>query len=93
MDWTAYEDRLSISVFDNGKGVSAERLSILRESLKNGEQIGHDGLLNVHQRLTLRYQQNYGLSIDSREGSGFTATILIPLEMESVAHVQCLDCG
>lgn len=93
VDWTAYEDRLSISVFDNGKGVSAERLSILRESLKNGEQIGHDGLLNVHQRLTLRYQQNYGLSIDSREGSGFTATILIPLEMERVDHVQCLDCG
>ncbi len=93
VSWTAYEDRLSISVADNGKGVSPDRLAALQESLKNGVQIGHDGLLNVHQRLSMRYQKDFGLSIDSVEGSGFTATILIPLEMEDVSNVQCSDCG
>ncbi|HEX7057136.1 MAG TPA: sensor histidine kinase [Bacilli bacterium] len=37
------------------------------------------GLINVHQRIRLRYGERYGLKIESEPGAGTTVTIRLPL--------------
>lgn len=70
-----------ITVWDNGKGISPEKLSDLQKKLINGKEPEerHIGLLNVNQRLRLIFGSQYGCSISS-DDSGTSITFTLPSE-------------
>ena len=73
---------LVVRVADNGVGMSEEALAQLREHLSDPPAMGdHIGLHNVAARLRLRGEQ-YGLEIQSAEGSGTEVVIRAPMEFE-----------
>lgn len=77
---SAGED-ITIKVVDNGAGINADKLELLRERIKRmeDEDTGdHIGLVNVHRRIRLLFGIRYGLSIDSNEGLGTEITLLLP---------------
>ena len=64
------EDRLLITVEDNGNGISREELDALRDSLHTQFQAGQKGtgIRSVLYRLNYYFEQSARLSIDSRPG-------------------------
>ena len=68
-----------ISVEDDGRGMTPERLKEVRQEL-NRRNIDrtHIGIANVHQRLQLKYGEHYGLSISSEEERTTRVEIRIP---------------
>lgn len=74
-------ENLIFKVNDNGKGMSQETLSALRENIAKGvAQKENDsfGLANVNQRIKYYYGEEYGLEIESEENIGTEATIRLP---------------
>ncbi|MNP69276.1 Histidine kinase-, DNA gyrase B-, and HSP90-like ATPase [compost metagenome] len=77
-------------VEDNGVGISPERLDRLREKLKlnqlaggEGDSLYHRGgigLMNVHRRIQMVFGEEYGLSVESRQGEGTRMTLSMPAE-------------
>lgn len=63
---------VSITVLDNGLGMTADQLRRLKERLdREDTQEGvHIGLLNTHKRLELIYGERYKIRIFSRENRG-----------------------
>lgn len=80
-------DYITLSVQDNGIGMSAEQLQALRESLNDPSRETETaekrsvGLLNIIERLQLRFD-TYTFDIDSAPGKGTTVTLRIPKEKE-----------
>ncbi len=79
------EDRLLISVHDNGVGIPPETLARLQERCAQDAYNRKDesiGLLNVHFRLRAAYGDgdDYGLQIESVEGEGTTIRFCLPPE-------------
>jgi two-component system sensor histidine kinase YesM len=84
------DDKLIISVYDNGVGISTEELDKLSDRLsmdddayfkmigKRGKSIGIE---NVNRRIKLFYGQEYGLKLESGEGQYTRVTASIPLEV------------
>ena len=73
-------ERIVLTVRDNGAGMTPERLSQVRMSLraeKPGE-MGY-GLFNVNKRIQLYYNQPQGIWIDSEEGIGTCITLKVPM--------------
>lgn len=67
-----------LSVSDNGRGISKERLAEIRGSLKNETSLTKSfGLLNLNQRMKLLYGEDFSLSVDSKEGSYTVFTLTI----------------
>ena len=72
-------ETLLVRVTDNGAGMSEEALTQLREHLNDPPAAGdHIGLHNVAARLRLCGEQ-YGLEIQSTEGSGTEVVIRAPM--------------
>ena len=79
-------EKISIMIFDNGTGISAERLEHLQERLKATserpleyiDQYKSLGMLNVHLRLKLYYGDNYSIEIFSKPTKGTCIVIKIP---------------
>jgi two-component system sensor histidine kinase YesM len=78
------ENRLEISVKDDGIGMSGEKLSAIRQKLKDfiggitdehGENIG---LQNIIRRMRIFYGDGYSLHIDSETDRGTIVTMLLP---------------
>ncbi len=67
-----------LSVSDDGVGMSSQRLSQLREAMESGERVGF-GLATVNERLRLLFGPGYGLTLSSRQGSGATVTVRLPM--------------
>ena len=63
------ENRLVLSVIDNGPGIRDERLMKLKESLENGndKRVGY-GLFNVNERIRISYGAEYGVRLFSKPG-------------------------
>lgn len=76
------KNTLKICVFDNGLGMSRERLEEVRSEIARPFQDGNSvvtyGLRNVNQRMILEYGKEYGLKLDSVEGEYTMVTLLIP---------------
>lgn len=72
-------DWLELSVQDNGKGISDEKIAAFEEKLdeailQNGDRLG---LRNVHMRIRLKYGAPYGLRIQKNASGG--ATVIVKL--------------
>lgn len=75
------EDRIEISVTDNGIGMSQERLEQIMFSDAGSRPVSKYssiGLLNVSDRIKLTYGDNYGLEISSVENKYTKVTVAIP---------------
>ena len=71
-------ENVLISVKDDGKGISQEKLCVIRDWLSAKKQQEHIGIKNVHDRLRLNFGEKYGLWIESTLGQGTKVTLLIP---------------
>ncbi|MBW4085102.1 sensor histidine kinase [Paenibacillus sp. S150] len=72
-------ERLSLSVIDNGVGMTAQRLREVRERLDLGEErTEHLGLYNTNKRLKLTYDRAYSLTIKSKHGFGTKVELIVP---------------
>lgn len=72
---------LLVVVEDDGVGMEKEQLEALRSNMNRRNENGtHIGMQNVHQRIRLRYGENYGLELDSASGVGTRVKIRIPIE-------------
>lgn len=80
-------DDLIISIEDNGKGITEEKLSVILEQIEESEAkmraaVWNNksiGLLNVHHRIRLQYGGDYGLQIKSEgEGKGACVSVRMP---------------
>ena len=79
------EDRIIITIMDNGVGMKAERLPKLTEDRQQG---GGCGIRNVHDRIRLRYGADYGVNLISTYGVGTTVEISIPYEEASLINLD-----
>ncbi|WP_342477674.1 sensor histidine kinase [Paenibacillus sp. FSL H7-0350] len=70
---------LTITVKDNGAGMSAEASAKLRSRLGGAEDSGGIGVINVHQRVRRLYGDPYGVSFESSPGQGAVFVITIPI--------------
>ena len=75
-------DDINIEITDNGIGMNYYKLAKIRRNLREDKNLEkeHIGISNVHQRLILLYGEEYGVSIESREGRGTSVTIRFPAE-------------
>ena len=73
------KDFIIITIEDNGRGIPKDKLIDLKEKIKNKENDSQMvGILNVNQRIKIKYGSEYGLEIDSQEGIGTKITIKLP---------------
>ncbi|SKA75362.1 two-component system, sensor histidine kinase YesM [Caloramator quimbayensis] len=68
-------NKVIISIFDNGIGFDTNKIDI--NNIKSKYK-SHIGLFNTNKRIKLIYGEEYGLSIKSTIGCGTEATIFIP---------------
>jgi two-component system sensor histidine kinase YesM len=74
------DDRIIVSVRDNGSGISDDILNNLKEILKKGSKpIESVGLYNVYQRLVLYYGKEFTFDVKSELGKGTEFNITIPV--------------
>jgi two-component system sensor histidine kinase YesM len=87
-------EALTIEVEDKGRGMAVEKLENLRSLLsatgydgdgwKQTEDTGSSiGLHNVQERIKMKFGENYGLSIESREGEGTLVRLILPLSFNA----------
>ena len=70
---------LTITVTDNGVGMTPAALDALRQSLAAEDfDRSHIGVANVHHRIRMFYGADWGLTVDSAPGQGTTATLRLP---------------
>ncbi len=75
------EEKLRVSVKDDGVGMNREELETLVASISNNEsyeKIDHIGLNNVNHRLRLLFGQACCLQLESEPGRGTNASFIIP---------------
>lgn len=75
------DEYFKIIVYDNGYGISKEKLDEIHEKLNHLDEIGgtHIGLTNIHHRTRLFYGEKYGIEIDSEQNSYTKVTVKLPL--------------
>lgn len=73
-------DNVIIDVKDNGIGMSNERLCELEEKLRHNDTSSGKsiGLTNVNKRIKMYHGDRYGLSVQTKEGSGTMIRITLP---------------
>lgn len=73
------EEKVCITIEDDGVGIPEEELDKLREELKRHSlDRSHIGVCNVHERIRLKYGEAYGLSIQSMKGKMTRVVICLP---------------
>lgn len=79
---------IEINVEDNGNGMSEDAINKIQEGLKkNIQKTNSIGLMNINNRLKLKFGDEYGIYINSRINEGTTVTVKIPLLGEEVDNV------
>jgi len=74
------DDGLLFKVEDNGKGMNAYDLEVLRVRLARSgiQEKYHIGLCNVDMRIRLIFGDKYGLTVDASNGEGMTVSVRMP---------------
>ncbi|MCM3728055.1 sensor histidine kinase [Neobacillus cucumis] len=73
---------ICIEVIDNGSGMNRHNLNEIREELANkrsNSSIIGIGLRSVHERIKMHFGDEYGLTIESEEGTGTRSKVMIPM--------------
>lgn len=80
------DEKLILTVTDNGKGMSQEALDNLRKTISDYESASlcnaeksSIGLGNISKRIKIQFGTQYGLSVDSAETSGTQVTLVLPV--------------
>lgn len=75
------QEDLYIVIEDNGKGISDRMMEMIREKVYHkGKEEEHVGLSNVHERISLRDGNDYGLTkIESTEGKYTRLTLRLKM--------------
>lgn len=77
-----------MSVVDNGKGISKEKLVELQQILeKERNESNHYGIFHSHRVVQLIFGKQYGLTIDSVLGEGTRVQVKIPYIKGDLKHV------
>jgi len=86
------QDGLTITVTDNGVGMSQEKIHQVMESLANWDKMRFSGIgiSNVNRRIRLQIGEDWGLSIYSLPGQFTTVEIRLPVTREQ-AHSLVVD--
>ncbi|HRX42785.1 MAG TPA: histidine kinase, partial [Clostridia bacterium] len=71
-------DYLTVSVSDNGNGMSLEKLELIRTSINASGMESESGLRNVQKRIKLYYGNNFGIDIHSEANAGTKVSVTIP---------------
>ncbi|QSF44423.1 sensor histidine kinase [Paenibacillus tianjinensis] len=83
----ALEDRLQITVSDNGKGIEAAQLKDLLHNIRTEDSSGLNiGMRNVYRRLELYYADQVTFEIISVPGEGTAVSFGIPLKLLEKTH-------
>ncbi|WP_339157532.1 histidine kinase [Paenibacillus sp. FSL W8-0186] len=82
------ENELLLIVEDNGEELTDEQIRALNESLSRPDEAETTGLLNIHQRIRLKFGQNSGLYVERSELGGLKATIRIVISDGGIYDVQ-----
>ncbi|MDO4343358.1 MAG: sensor histidine kinase [Eubacteriales bacterium] len=87
------EKSVWLQVEDNGVGIPEEKMKGLLTGGGNGRGNSY-GLYNVQQRLQIYFGKEYGLTVESIEGSGTTVSVRIPagFEREELER-ECISGG
>lgn len=76
------DSRLTLSVIDNGRGMTQEQISVLLNSkAKKTNGLSAIGVPNIKERLALYYEDKGGITYESDE-NGTTATIYLPVSRD-----------
>lgn len=82
------DNQILFCIKDNGAGMTKEQIEAIWnvEDLKRyaNQRVGRYAIKNVKERLALKYQDNFLLTIDSEIGKGTTVTIRIPFEKKEI---------
>lgn len=81
------KDCICIRVADNGLGMSDEAARQLLLAPAPGASQGY-GIYNVRQRIQVYYGTEYGLTINSKAGSGTTVLVKIPKQLPASTQRQ-----
>ncbi|OCA86756.1 sensor histidine kinase [Bacillus sp. FJAT-27986] len=75
-------EKIDIIVKDNGKGMSEDKLDIIVQHINHeeGDGVKSIGLRNIHQRLKLKYGDQFGISLTSIKDQGTTVKLSIPVQ-------------
>jgi sensor histidine kinase YesM len=73
---------LSIKIWDNGRGIPAEKLSAIRQKIESTQQSFGIGLANTNARIKIKYGPDYGIAVESEEGIFTQINLLIPARFE-----------
>ena len=79
----AINNKLVISICDNGAGMDEERLKEVQRGLYTSEETLSErysiGLSNINKRLRLYYGSGYGIKIESKKQVGTKVILTMPL--------------
>ena len=87
-------DDVYIEVTDNGLGIPENEVEqLLRENNRVHKRGSGVGLLNVHNRIRLRFGEKYGLEIESVPDEGTTVRIHLPYIIYTPEEQERLEAG
>lgn len=75
------KEQLWITIEDNGKGMTKQEELQLQKQMNDFENLDrtHIGVSNVHQRIRLKYGEDYGVGFETREGGGTKMLLKLPV--------------
>jgi two-component system sensor histidine kinase YesM len=87
-----YEERhgeIRVCVEDNGAGISGERMNELQGKLRaaSNANMERSGIVNIHQRLKIRFGPDHGIKIENLPEGGARFTLEFPKEEKDAPHV------
>lgn len=76
------ESVMCLRIIDNGIGMPQEMIEDIMNDKQEHKKGNHMsiGIQNVNKRLKLKYGEEYGIRLESREGEGTCVSIEIPIE-------------
>ncbi len=80
------QERLLVSVSDNGVGMQPQELEDLLKHMRGerGSEAGSIGLYNIYQRINLFYGEPYGIEITSEPDKGTCVTAVLPYSHDTM---------
>lgn len=86
---SADESYVQISVEDDGVGMDKEQLNVLRQKLSSEnldlyKTSSHIGIVNVYQRLRLRFGTDCAMLLESQKGTGTKVIVQVPRDFNTI---------